>query len=277
MIPKKICQTWKTKDLDPKMAKVVSELRKNNPEYDYVLFDDNECKVFLLEHFGQNYVNAFDALVPGAFKADLFRYCYLYVNGGIYLDIDMVPLVPLSQLVEDKDIFVSVVDRTVTGLVGIYQAFVACVPRHPILLYSLQIAFSNVATRRNGIMDTLSITGPGVMATAVNLFWNNKDTNKKIKPGVYEGVKLYRMGGQYTYDLEGKKIFNNKFEGYNPGGYYAWAKNFYKNDIRYTAKSIFIAVIFLILSLAIIFFLVTLFFKRKLKKCVESCSISSFI
>jgi hypothetical protein len=32
-------------------------------------------------------LNAFNSLVPGAFKADLWRYCILYINGGIYLDI----------------------------------------------------------------------------------------------------------------------------------------------------------------------------------------------
>ena len=31
-------------------------------------------------------LNAYDSLIPGAYKADLFRYLVLYREGGVYLD-----------------------------------------------------------------------------------------------------------------------------------------------------------------------------------------------
>lgn len=270
MIPKRICQTWKTRNLDPKMLALVTELRKNNPEYDYVLFDDDDCKAFLYEHFGQNYVNAFEVLIPGAFKADLFRYCYLYVYGGVYIDIDMTPLVPLSQIVSPDDTFVSVVDRTVYNVIGIYQAFIASVPKHPILRFSLEIAFANIASRRSGLLETLSITGPGAMGVAVNLYWEKKNTNEKIRPGIYGDVKLYKNTGQYTYDLEGKKIFNNKYDGYS-GENYA-LKQCYKDDPRQSIRHKILIAVMCVLLLLVIAAVGCYFFRRKWKQCASSKS-----
>ena len=145
MIPRKIYQSWKTKNLPPELQKVVNKTKALNPNYEYHLYDDEDCRKFLLDNFGINYVNAFDALVPGAFKCDFWRYAVLYVNGGIYMDLDMEALVPFDEMIagnnltisrntvstvssdgiagnsltSDDHFFVSVIDATHFGLVGI--------------------------------------------------------------------------------------------------------------------------------------------------------------
>lgn len=162
-IPKIIFQSWKTKKLDSKMESNVKKLREQNPEYEYFLFDDEDCKTFLLEYFGKNYVDAFEILIPGAFKCDLWRYAVLYIYGGVYIDIDMIPLVPLRELIPETASFVSVVDHTWVGIPGIFQAFLACDPGNEIVKKSLELAFYNIASRRNGLVDVLCITGPGVV------------------------------------------------------------------------------------------------------------------
>ena len=30
-------------------------------------------------------------------KADFWRYCVLYINGGIYADLDAKPLIPINE------------------------------------------------------------------------------------------------------------------------------------------------------------------------------------
>jgi len=277
-IPKVIYQSWKTKQLPAKMAENVRKVKQLNPDYQHVLYDDEDCKSFLLQHFGQNYVNAFDILVPGAFKCDLWRYAMLYVNGGIYLDIDMVPLVPLDQLISPPDTsqpdFVSIVDRTVGGIVGIYQAFIACKPGHPILLTALQLSFANIATRRNGIADVLSITGPGTMATAVNLFWQRKNTNEAINPGRYDGILLYLNKGEACFDLQGQKIFTNKYEGYGKDIYF-WNESYYKDDPRKNMKRVIFVSILGIIIIAILAVILSIILKKKLSNCQNSCSSKS--
>jgi len=56
--------------------------KKLNPEYEIRLYDDEMIKSFLLKEYGASYVNIFDYLQEGPIKADFFRICILYKNGG---------------------------------------------------------------------------------------------------------------------------------------------------------------------------------------------------
>lgn len=270
MIPKKIYQTWKTKNLSGKLADVVKKFQEVNPEYEYQLFDDKDCKDFIEQHFGKNYANAFDILIPGAFKADFWRYCVLYINGGVYLDIDMTPLAPLKQIIPNNTSFVSVVDKNNSNLVGIYQAFLACCPKHPIMKYSLEFSFANIAMRRMGeIYDTLTITGPGVVGVALNLYWNKENTNSSIQPGKYDDIMLYQLRGDYTWDGN-KKLFQNKFSGYNGGSYRL--ETYYKDDPRLRRRRIIKIICIVIIGLMIIGFILSFVFIKKWKNCESTCN-----
>lgn len=272
MIPKVIYQTWKTKDLTGKMAENVQLIKDMNPEYQHILYDDTDCRQFILQNFGENYANAFDALINGAFKADLWRYCMLYVHGGVYMDIDLTPLVPLSKLVSEQDQFVSVVDIDWNGHVGIYQAFLACTPRHPVIASSIDITFANIVTRRETFMDSvLILTGPAVVGRAMNLFWKRKDPNQKIIPGRYpDGIVLYRNDKNYIVDTDGKQLIKNKFTGYK-GESYALPIHF-KDDNRAGRKKLYLLLIASVLVLLVLSMLCAIFFGKKWKDCQSSCS-----
>jgi hypothetical protein len=69
------------------MRESVELLKSQNPEFTHYLFDDADCREFIAANFDYSVLDAFDRLIPGAYKADLWRYCVLYVRGGIYLDI----------------------------------------------------------------------------------------------------------------------------------------------------------------------------------------------
>jgi hypothetical protein len=276
LIPKKIYQSWKTKNLKPEIAKVVEKTKRDNPEYEYELFDDKDCRDFILQYFGENYANAFDILIPGAFKCDLWRYCILYVKGGAYLDIDLEPLVPLKEIIKPEDQFVSVVDRSIFNNSGIYQAFLACVPGHPIIKTSLELSFYNIASRRNEMLDQLKITGPVVVAIAMNLYWNRKDTNTFIEPGNYPGnIVLYRNKGENVYSGD-KPIIKNKIEGYKPGaGNYSYALSYYKDDPKLSFRKKIYGSILVVIILMILGLIGSYIYRKKFKTCELSCSKSS--
>jgi mannosyltransferase OCH1-like enzyme len=86
-IPLKIWQTWEIKDLPPKMKECVDKLKTLHPTFDYHLFDDNDRRVFIENYFPKEVLLAYDSLIPGAYKADLWRLCILYIHGGVYMDI----------------------------------------------------------------------------------------------------------------------------------------------------------------------------------------------
>lgn len=72
-----------------------------NPTYAYRFFDNDDCLAYIEQHYGVGSLvaRAYKALVPGAFKADLFRYCFMYQDGGVYLDVNKKLVVPLDELI----------------------------------------------------------------------------------------------------------------------------------------------------------------------------------
>jgi mannosyltransferase OCH1-like enzyme len=46
------------------MNKCVEKLKKNNPNYEYYLYDDNDCKEFIQKYFNDDVVTAFNKLNP---------------------------------------------------------------------------------------------------------------------------------------------------------------------------------------------------------------------
>ena len=135
-IPYVLYQTWHSKEMPKGMYDNIHSLLKSNPEFDYHLYSDNDCLQFIKDNFEQDVADAFEMLIPGAFKADLWRYCILYKKGGLYLDIKYYSTEPLYPIIEEAGpIFV--LDSPETSCFdsknGIYNGFMA-VPPHSIIL-----------------------------------------------------------------------------------------------------------------------------------------------
>lgn len=213
-IPKQIFQTWKTKLLSPQMQRAVNTVRSMNPEYLYVLFDDDECRQYLLKYFPAEVVEAFDTIIPGAFKADLWRYAVLYREGGVYMDIDFVEQLPLRDLIQPQDVLVSVKDR----FKGVFQAFIAVVPGHPVLKMALDICVANVKNKYLGV-NSLDRTGPLVFHRAINRFLKREDL-EDIYPGMNGmEIRLLRINGWHdpsdVVDPYTQRVFfKTKYDGY---------------------------------------------------------------
>jgi len=74
-------------------------LQNHNTEYEYALLTDDACKKFLKDDFPE-YSSLYTRLQKPQYKSDLIRYLYLYKNGGYYIDIDLLPLLPLYTIFE---------------------------------------------------------------------------------------------------------------------------------------------------------------------------------
>ena len=73
VIPLKIFQTWHTKNLPPNMKTAVEIVKKINPRFEHHLFDDDDCREFIKNNFPEAVLQAYDGLIPGAYKADVCR------------------------------------------------------------------------------------------------------------------------------------------------------------------------------------------------------------
>ena len=165
VIPLDIYQTWHTKDLPPKMRECVETLKKQNPEFTHHLYDEAECYQFIKDNFDPKVAEAYDALIPKAYKADLWRYCVLYKRGGIYLDIKYCNVGDFKLIsLTDREYFVR--DIPSSGE-GIYNAFMICLPGNHTLKKGIDRIVENVQNRFYGT-NFLEPTGPMLLKSVMS-------------------------------------------------------------------------------------------------------------
>ena len=172
------------------MRECISSLISQNPDINHSLYDDADCREFIQLNFDEAVVQAYDTLIPTAFKADLWRYCILHQYGGIYLDIKFKPTAgfqfstlfspsPIPQLpmltLERK------APDWIPGLwdpdtFGIYNGFMITPPRNPIMLECItrivhhtqnRILYPRPSTAKY-MTSALYITGPGLLAEVLH-------------------------------------------------------------------------------------------------------------
>jgi mannosyltransferase OCH1-like enzyme len=168
VIPLNIFQTWHTKNLPPLMRRSVNRIKTLNPRFKYALYDDNDCREFIKTNFPLDVLKAYDGLIPGAYKADLWRYCILYKKGGIYLDIKYAPYNGFRFItLTEKEHFVLDADNN-----GIYNALIVCKPNNELLLKAIKKIVENVKKKHYG-SNCLEPTGPQML----NLFFSAEEKN----------------------------------------------------------------------------------------------------
>ena len=200
-IPLNIFQTWHTKELPEKMEQCIQRIKRENPEFSYCLSGDAECREFIKTNYDVDIVTAFDRLIPGAYKADLWRYCVLYKEGGIYLDIKYKPMngFRLITLTEKEHL---VLDRDNND---IYNALMVCRPGNALLWRAIQRIVKNVESNFYGI-SALDPTGPGLLAKLMTM--DERRTTLDMKHRVFFDDFNYR-----TILYKNHMIFHN-YEGY---------------------------------------------------------------
>jgi len=158
VVPLHVYMTWKTKELPPYMNANFEQLKIKNPQFIFHLYDDEDCRNMIQHYFPKEVVDAFDTLIPGAYKADLWRLCVLYLRGGIYMDCKLQAINNFTLMeIVGKEHFV--LDRP-PGC--IYNALMVCKAGNPILKDGIAQIVKNVKARYYGICP-LSPTGPEML------------------------------------------------------------------------------------------------------------------
>lgn len=103
-IPKVIFQTWKTHEIPDKWKSSPASIKVFMPSWTHILFSDAENEAFVRDHFPE-YIDFYLKLRFPIQKADFIRYCFLYIHGGVYADLDIEFVAPIDDLfvVQSKD------------------------------------------------------------------------------------------------------------------------------------------------------------------------------
>ena len=108
-IPKVIYLTYKTKDIP---TSVIDKFKEVYSDYEIKIYDNYDCIEFLNKEFGQEYVDIFNYIKDGPIKADFWRICILYKYGGIYSDIDIIPIVNIQKILLPDTTFLTCVSAS---------------------------------------------------------------------------------------------------------------------------------------------------------------------
>jgi hypothetical protein len=193
-IPKLIIKTsWqKLNKLSSQVEDVLNITLRLNPDYRVYYFDDDDCDKFM-KSYGSKEYSAYNKLVPGAFKADLFRYCILYKYGGCYSDIGHVMLKSFDSIIQHNNLVI-VKDKPGIKYYGIHNALICVTPYNEFIKQVIDKSVENIENKYYG-ENPLDITGPDMMGKVYQCYYYNycnKELNEKylIKK---EGIKILEL------------------------------------------------------------------------------------
>jgi hypothetical protein len=101
-IPKRVYQTWVRPAVPLLLASKVIQFRRMNPDYSFVFFDDQRMAAYMESNYaGHPILRLFKEVYMPAEKADIWRYCILYREGGVYCDIKSFLKIPIREILPD--------------------------------------------------------------------------------------------------------------------------------------------------------------------------------
>ena len=206
-IPKIVITKYSKNMISDIYTKNWDNMQQSNPGYTFLKYDDDEARQFIISHFSDpQIIHTYDTLIPGSYKADLFRFCHLYITGGIYLDYNKRFTLPIDQIIpSDADIILS--DDRYGYL---YNALIIIRPKHDFMLKCIHQIVRNTRNRYYG-PDALCPTGPGLFGRVYKQYFGFH----KISMGRFEAkgdiIYVYHHAhSNSVYDLKGHRIMKTR-------------------------------------------------------------------
>lgn len=198
----------------------------------HVVYEMDAARSFIHDHLGIDVVASFDKLNPYAYKADLFRYCALYVVGGWYFDCT----VRLNTSVAIPDYCNSVAFRdapiVTNSAWSVWNGALFARPNHPVYERAINMVVDNCKNNYYGSCN-LCPTGPLLLGRAFamqgddigNLFFNNmhltpgypiKNPALVLSDGViFAYLKNTGLVGLGPYSASGTNVYSDFYKNRN--------------------------------------------------------------
>ncbi len=183
MIPKKVHLSWKTKDIadydSPLVREGVRKLIDLNPGWEVKVYDDEEVDEFLKQTLSpEDYGLLADKGIVE--KLDVWRLVKMYLEGGVYVDIDRLCNTPLDELCQEG---IKCVLPTCRSF-DFSQDFMMSEPGNPIYKATLNL---NLHRRREG-HNNIYLLGAQTYLHAISALLIGEMVN--TDPGEQEFSKL---------------------------------------------------------------------------------------
>ena len=202
--------------VDPVLKAHFRTILRANPGYRLRYFSDDQCLALVQRHSFDAVVDAYRTRRPPAYRADLFRYCVLYIYGGIYSDLTQDFQVPLAELVDGATDRLVLVDDLVFhahGTPGIQINFIAARPRHPIFAKAIARIVEHVHLRYYGVTP-LDPTGPYLCRNVYDEYIR-AHPSERARIDLVQQKATTHLGPYVAFKRDGRVAFYNKMAQHN--------------------------------------------------------------
>ena len=140
VVPNKITKVIFQTSLDSPEDYVRDYIKLYFPDYKYYHFKDTDIIRFIemnpLEEF-PDALKKFNSFKVGAHKADFFRYYFLYINGGIFLDSDAMLHCNIKKIIDGyKEVYIE--SNFFKDFNHIFNGFILLTyPKNPVIYEAL--------------------------------------------------------------------------------------------------------------------------------------------
>ena len=94
--PKILHVTWKTRDIPDIFKDNYKEWLSFTPDYKHIIYDDNDLRNIIVNNYPQ-YLSMYDSFRHTIERVDFARYAILHKYGGVYADLDTIPLKKIDK------------------------------------------------------------------------------------------------------------------------------------------------------------------------------------
>lgn len=237
MIPKILHQTSKLKN--HKFQNYSNNWKKNNKEWEYIFYDDNELENFFIK-YKKNIQNDFKLLLEllkecsTIEKIDIFRYLLMYYIGGIYCDIDTNCFQNFDNICKDQECILGIESYITHEKKNKFKykfnytlgnAILISKKKHPFFKeVILNIVNKKYLTDINSKYSEYIVqtTGPGIITKTIQDYIHSSDKNNwGLREFKYKNEKIKIMEQIYFYPPSNPPIYN----------FYPFNINIYSNHI----------------------------------------------
>jgi mannosyltransferase OCH1-like enzyme len=203
-----------------------------NPEYTYIYFDNNDCRRFLKNNFSDEINYAYDLLVPGAFKADLIRYCFLYNMGGCYFDCKQIIRCPIRYFLKNDATLILCNDIIKEALLN---AVIFSTKSNIVLEKTIKDCVYNIIQKK--MDEVLNVTGPLFFYKSIKNLINNENIilQNNRPPNNFNDYTNDYYNNNITFIKNKKIVLNRFYKGYYNNYLHVdhYGKLWEKNEIYY--------------------------------------------
>lgn len=170
-----------------------------NPSYRLHYANDSSVEDYILKRCGADAHKALRCIRPPAYRADLFRFCALLSEGGVYLDGDLALLHPLHETYSPCASATIGYDWAEGGVPGKQMKIVAGLPRAPLFQCMVTRIVQHVRERKPFPAGTLAFSGPQLLQRCYESIPHDgvaityRDTREAVWPwtGMRNATHLY--------------------------------------------------------------------------------------